>query len=40
MSVDNTNDEKQVLTKPPIETAKPTPSSAVPVVVTRTPVYI
>ena len=40
MSVDNTDDEEKVVTKASIETDKPPPSSAEPVVVTRAQIDI
>ena len=40
MSADKTDDEERVVKKAPIETAKQSPSAAVPVVTTRAPVDI
>ena len=40
MTVDNTDEKEQIVTKASIETSKAPPSVEVPVVVTRAPVYI
>ena len=40
MSVDNTDDEENVVIEAPINTYKPSPSTAVYVVVTIAPIYI